>query len=71
MSNPEQQSNWPENMPMKPMGGREAVPSLSDQEYKRLCELVDRFVDFKGEDDPEYQEWLGLQRRADKDILGS
>ncbi len=64
------ESSSPEYLlPIKPWD-RESAPSLTDDEYAELLELIERFPQFSGENDPDYKRWEQLQRKA-KDAQNS
>jgi hypothetical protein len=50
-------------LPIKPWN-RESAASLTDDEYAELLEMVERFPQFNGENDPDYKRWEQLQKKA-------
>lgn len=52
-------------IPLKPWD-RKSAPNLTDAEYAELVHLVDKFPQFEGETDPDYQRWKELQEKANQ-----
>jgi hypothetical protein len=61
------EAGMPDHLPIRP-ASRERYPSLTDEEYIELCDLVEGFPNFFGEDDPKYKRWYELQKKADGDF---